>query len=57
MLLMVELAVPNSILHRRDGLICFAHEKCNLSAFFLRRLYSLVRAGTLFNFSLLWQWV
>ena len=51
MLLMVELAVPNSILHRRDGLICFAYEKCIL------RLYSPVRAGALFYFSLLWQWV
>ena len=57
MLLMFELAVPNSILHRRDGLICFAHEKCILNAIFLRRLYSPVRAGALFYFSLLWQWV
>jgi len=27
MLLKVELAVPNSILHRRDVMICFSHEK------------------------------
>ena len=47
-MLLVELAVPNLILHRRDGLIYFTHEKYILSAFFLQRLYGPARAGALF---------
>ena len=38
MLLMVELAVPNSILHRRDALVCFAHERYFNPCYFLLNL-------------------
>ena len=48
LILLVELAVPNLILHRRDGLTYFTNEKYILSAFFLQRLYSPARAGVLF---------
>ena len=45
---MIELAVPNSILHTRDGFFCFAHEKYILSALFFQRLYCLARAVVFF---------
>jgi len=50
MWLMVGMAVPSLIWHRRDVLICFAREICISSAFVLWNLCNLARVGAVFLF-------